>query len=390
MRIVVVGGGIGGLTTAIALTRVGIDVQLYEQAAELREVGAGIALAANALHALDLLGLARDIETQGVMELQGGLRKRNGHVLVSIAADDLAREIGTVAVVHRAELLDHLVRHFDRQRLHLGHTCVDITQDADGITARFNGGESVRADGAVAADGIRSTIRSRVFRRPEIRYSGYTAWRAVVHFADREKLVMGETWGRGCRFGIVPMAGERVYWFATKNTPQGQRDPAGGPKKILVELFRGWHPPIEALIDAVKEDAILGNDIYDIDPLPSFVRGRIALLGDAAHAMTPNLGQGACQAIEDAVVLAVCLKNAGQVENGLAEYDRRRVARTRKIQLLSRRVGMAGQLENPALCWLRDSAMRMLPKNAGSRGMKAVVGAEILSAAEKAMFVAVR
>ena len=226
-------------------------------------------------------------------------------------------------------------------------------------------------------------VRAHIFPKPVVRYAGYTAWRAVVNFAEGKNLILGETWGRGRRFGIVPMAGGRVYWFATKNSPPEQRDPAGRTKEVLTELFRGWHEPIDALIAAAREDLILRNDIYDITPLPRFVQAKAALLGDAAHAMTPNLGQGACQAIEDAVVLAACLTKAECVEPALLEYERRRMPRTEQILVQSRRFGAVAQLQNPALCWLRDSFMRMIPKGAASKQTRSLLEAEILTRAER-------
>jgi len=179
------------------------------------------------------------------------------------------------------------------------------------------------------------------------------------------------------------MAGGRVYWFATKNSPPEQRDPAGRTKEVLAKLFKGWHEPIDALIAAAPEDSILRNDIYDIAPLPRFVQRKAALLGDAAHAMTPNLGQGACQAIEDAVVLAACLKKTGCVEPALLEYQRRRMPRTEQILFRSRQFGIVAQLQNPALCWLRDSVMRMTPKGVASRQTRSLLGAELLTPAER-------
>ena len=153
-----------------------------------------------------------------------------------------------------------------------------------------------------------------------------------------------------------------------------------------MELFRGWHQPIEALIEATQGDSILRNDIYDVAALPHFVQGRLALLGDAAHATTPNLGQGACQAIEDAVVIAACLKTSGRVEPGLMEYQRRRMPRVAQVSLRSRNLGVVGQLENPALCWLRDSIMRISPNGAALRQMKSLLGVEILTPTERALF----
>jgi 2-polyprenyl-6-methoxyphenol hydroxylase-like FAD-dependent oxidoreductase len=363
----------------------GAEVEVYERAPELREVGAGIALASNALRALDILGLSNDLQSISADALQGSIRDPKGNALTSIP-DDLSKHIGPVAIMHRAELLAMLLGHVDPARLHLGRTCVGVEQDSGGVIARFDTGETVSGDGLIGADGLRSAVRTQLFGKQPIRYAGYTGWRGVVNLLDIVNFRSSETWGRGRRFGVIPMGGERVYWYATKNAPEGERDLVGRSKEMLAQLFRGWHQPIGALIEATREDSILRNDIYDMEPLPHFVKGRAALLGDAAHATTPNLGQGACQAIEDAVVIAACLKTSGSVEAGLAEYERRRMPRVAQIALRSRNVGVVAQLENPVQCWLRDSMMRRSGNGAALRGMKSLLGVEILTPTERALF----
>ncbi|HEX5690169.1 MAG TPA: FAD-dependent monooxygenase, partial [Roseiflexaceae bacterium] len=205
------------------------------------------------------------------------------------------------------------------------------------------------------------------------RYAGYTAWRGVAPF-DQARLTPGETFGRGVRFGMAPIANGRAYWYATQNTSEGGRDQPGGRKRALLELFRGAHAPIEDVIAATDETAILRNDIYDREPLEHWSDGRVTLLGDAAHPMTPNLGQGACQALEDAVVLADALQQIGDVGAALRQYEARRIGRTSMLVRQARQVGAVGQWQNPLACRLRDALMKYVVAHVQDRQLKRVAG----------------
>ena len=209
----------------------------------------------------------------------------------------------------------------------------------------------------------------------EIRYAGYTAWRGIAPFRTAG-LLAGETLGRGQRFGLVPIAGDRVYWYATDNVPEGEREDPEQAKTRLTNMFARWHAPIPALIAATEAPAILRNDIYDRDPVDRWGEGRVTLLGDAAHPMTPNLGQGGCQAIEDALMLARCLAEGGAVDASLRRYESLRIPRTRFIVNASRRIGRAFQMESPVLCRLRDLAIRMTPASMSYRSLAAIAGYE--------------
>ena len=195
MRIVIIGGGIGGLTAAIGLGKTGIEAHVYEKAPELREVGAGIGLMPNALKALDILGLGDEIRSQCGTGVQGGVKDSCGRVLVEIPADELARSFGSVFVVHRAELLAFLVNQLRPEQIHLGHACTGFEQNADGVVARFENGETASGDGLIGADGLRSTVRKQFLGDPVIRYSGYTAWRSVVDFEGSDRMSSKELAG---------------------------------------------------------------------------------------------------------------------------------------------------------------------------------------------------
>lgn len=341
----IIGGGIGGLAAAIALTQIGFTVEVFERVAELREVGAGLSLWANAIKALDYLGLGQAIRALALPETDGGIRTATGTLLMHTANTQLAAQFGELSVmVHRAELHDLLRRALGHE-IRLGMECVNVAAEVQAVRVRFRNGQEASGDLVIGADGLHSVVRAGLYGVQPPRYAGYTAWRGVVPF-DIQRLQIGESWGRGMRFGQIPMQGHRAYWFATHTTPAGQHSPAG-EKAELLSLFGDWHDPIRALIEATPEAAILRNDIYDRSPLKSWGRGRITLLGDAAHPMTPNLGQGACQALEDAVVLAKQLQATADIPTALRAYEAARIPRTTRIVNQSRQVGAVGQWANP-------------------------------------------
>ncbi|WP_165249572.1 FAD-dependent monooxygenase [Paludisphaera soli] len=360
MKALVIGGGIGGLASAIGLRRVGWDVEVFERATRLDEVGAGISLWRNALAALDRLGVSAALKGLGVEGQTGAFRAPDGSILLDMKAGpiDTSRE-GVILLLHRAELLGVLIDALGRDSVRTDARLVGFEQDADGVTARFADGREARGDVLLGADGLRSTVRAALFGAEPPRYGGYTAWRAVVEF-DPSRLVPGETWGRGRRFGQWGMTGGRAYWYATQTVPEGGGDPPRGRKRGLLDLFDGWHEPIADLIRATDESAILRNDVYDRPPLRRWSDGRVALLGDAAHPMTPDMGQGACQAIEDAVALADALAQVGpaEVPAALRSYESRRIPRASRIVRASHQAGTIAQWSNPLACKLREALLR--------------------------------
>lgn len=378
-RAIIIGAGIGGLTAAIALRRAGLDVAVYEQAPELHDVGAGITLWANALRALERIDMAGPVRQVGVATTTGAIRAPDGRALVSPPTAALLRRFGTVAVaVHRADLQSTLFDALGAGRVHLGKRCVGYEQGHDRVTTHFADGSTAQGDLLVGADGLHSAVRTQLLGAEPPHYAGYTAWRGVASFAH-EHLSPGygfETWGCGQRFGLVQIGRGRVYWFATHNTPAGGSDGAHGRKHDVQQLFRGWHAPIEALIDATAADAILRNDIYDRDPAPRWGEQRVTLLGDAAHPTTPNLGQGACMAIEDAVALGSDLQQYPPVQ-ALRTYERRRMPRTSEVVLRSRRIGQIGQLHHPLACWFRNRVISLTPNRALLRQAEWALGYEV-------------
>jgi 2-polyprenyl-6-methoxyphenol hydroxylase-like FAD-dependent oxidoreductase len=335
MKAIVVGGGIGGLAAAVSLLRVGWEVVVHERAAEFGEVGAGVGVMPNALRALEWMGVADEARRLGTPRVSGGVRASDGRWLLRLANAGQEK----VVAMHRADLHGVLLRALPSEILFNNAEVASV--------------EELDADLVVAADGINSRLRAELLPdAPGPAYAGATAWRGVA--PGPCDLPITQTLGPGGEAGILPLADGRVCWyFAAVAPPSAELDPA--------ELLAGWHDPLPSLLASTAD--VIRNDIYHLPPLPTFVSGRVALLGDAAHAMTPYLGQGACMALEDAVTLAVC-------DGDLARYDALRRPRTQAVWKGSRRAGKVGiEVRSPIALALRNFAFRSLPGSLAVRGM---------------------
>jgi 2-polyprenyl-6-methoxyphenol hydroxylase-like FAD-dependent oxidoreductase len=245
-----------------------------------------------------------------------------------------------------------------------------VDQNAEGVLVRALNGSEERGDLLVAADGLGSVVRGLVAPATP-RYAGYTAWRGISPVSiDPGRL--SESWGAGERFGLVDI-GSRTYWFATANLPEGEAEDPSQRKAELMRRFTGWHSPIKPVLEETPEGATLRNDVYFLDPLPRWSEGRIVLLGDAAHATTPGVGQGAAMAIEDAVVLAAQLAATDDLAAGLARYESIRRPRVERVLKLSRRADSAAQLASPLGTRLRNLAVRRTPPRLSARQLQPIV-----------------
>ncbi|MFT4235518.1 MAG: FAD-dependent monooxygenase [Microbacterium sp.] len=360
MRVAVIGAGIGGLTAAAGLGADGHEVVVYERRDEPGAVGAGLTVFGNALGALDAIGLGdtvRQVSSDAITGLRAGQRVPCGDWLMSLPPG----AVPSLRSLHRAELHRTLVEALPVGSLRLGQRAV-VTEDGEPMPTVAGAAE--RFDLVIAADGLRSDARARLGLDRGVRYAGYTAWRGVTAVGIDVHGEAGETWGRGRIFGIVPLPDDRVYWFATESAAAGQRaedEPGGNEHSAVRERFGHWHPPILDCIDATPPGAVLRHDIYDLARLPAtFVKGRTVLLGDAAHGMTPNLGQGAGQAIEDAATLTLLLRH-GDLHAALSRYDAQRRKRTKAIWRQSRLMGKVAQASHPLGAGIRDALLRATP-----------------------------
>ena len=348
MRVVIIGAGIGGLAAAAALRRIGIASLVIEQAADIREVGAGLSIWSNAVHALRELGLEASVIASASVIERITVQTPEGCRIAQNEFGAFSRVAGAPCIcIHRAILQRILLDAVPSASVLTGARCSGF----DHSTAILESGERIKADVLVGADGISSVIREGLHGAKEPRYAGYTCWRGIRQdngvLPDRSALLVI---GAGSQFGLWPCGAGQLYWFLTKNAPLGTTQ----GKAEAAALCRNWATPVPEIVDGTPEDVILQNDIVDRPPPRWWGRGGVTLLGDAAHASTPNLGQGACQALEDAVVLAHCLSGTPPVEGSLRKYERLRIPRTTSVVRNSWQTGKALQLDWPVLEWFRN------------------------------------
>jgi 2-polyprenyl-6-methoxyphenol hydroxylase-like FAD-dependent oxidoreductase len=374
MKAVIAGGGIGGLAVAVALQREGIEPLVLERATRIEEVGAGLSLWANAMLALRGLGLEARVAEAGSVLTRATTITASGKEIQTIDIGAVSRKAGADSVcAHRAELQAALAEALPPGAVTLGAACQSFKEEADCVIVQLQDGRTVCGDILIGADGIHSAVRRQLLGDAAPRYAGYVALRGIAHgsgwLAAGENLFVQ---GKGIQVGILPCGQDRTYWFATRNAKAGTT----WTKAQLAELFRNWPEVVRALVEATEQRAILQSDVIDRPPSEQWGRGRVTLLGDAIHPTTPNLGQGACQALEDAVALAECLRAATPLEERLRAYELRRKRRTAMVTERSWRLGRMLQWENPLAAWLRDAMTRSIfGRRVGVRMFEEMLGA---------------
>ncbi|CAM2938823.1 FAD-dependent monooxygenase [Rariglobus hedericola] len=360
--ILIAGAGIGGLATALALQQRGIPAIVCERAPELREVGAGLLLSPNAVRVLQLFGIFEDAVSRSRVINEWQILNPHGRPLHRLRPTN--RDQLPALSLHRGDLQNLLRSHLCASSTKLGVEVSDFSETPESVQLTSTGGEQLEGPALVAADGLRSRVHHITEGGDHLRDCGYSGWRSVVPFIPKgyEGDSLSESWGEGKRFGISPLGDGRCYWYATANHPAGLAASPSSRKQELHKLFGHWHAPIPELIAATENDQILLNPIFDRPArMKATGASRVTLLGDAAHPMTPNLGQGACAALEDAWILAREIAAAPNVIDGLRRYETLRSARVKWISRASHALGTVIQLENPYATSVRDFILRLTP-----------------------------
>lgn len=358
-KVIIVGGGIGGLTAALAVQRAGMEVVVLERAKSVDDLslGAGVHLWSNALRALQSIGMAEAVADIGMQVTAHRYLTWKGQSLGHLRVDVVSAELGAPTVgVSRPKLHRTLLDALDDKVLRLGAECVGFEQNTLRVVARMADGGEEQGDVLIGADGIKSVVRQQLHGWTEPHYSGLTAWRGICDFAH-PRIPLQEMciyWGPGARILHYHVSDQRLYWLALVKSPPRQIDPEGRRRAAVTERFRGWPRQIQAMLAATGEAAILRTDIVDRDPLKRWGWDRVSLLGDAAHPMTPDMAQGAGQAIEDAVSVGDALQRATDPVAGLRDYEQRRIDRANGFVKTSRIVNRMSLMETPIMCAVRN------------------------------------
>ena len=358
-RTIIVGGGVGGMAFAAALQRLGLPFVLLERARELGEVGSGLGVLPGAVRALRVLGIGDELFARGAPFRRFFVCSSRGEELAEVSFTRIFEQARCPGyVLHRGALHAALTARVCPDAIRTGAEVVSVDATNGEVRVVLRDGSAVSGDILVGADGLNSVVRQHVLADGPPRYAGETIFRGIAEFRLERPEIARELFGRGRRAAYYELGAGRVYWWATAALPEGTEIPQDQKRAYLERTFVGWAFDIPAIIASTPDSSILQNDIFDRRPAGRWHRGRVVLLGDAAHPTTPNLGQGACMAIEDAIVLARSIVEAADCEEAFARFHRRRARRTARIVRMSRLWGRVGLWKHPAMVAVRDRAIR--------------------------------
>ena len=359
-KITIIGASFGGLSTAIALQQLGVEVQVFESSPNRTSIDAGIILGANAMNVLNILGIGEKILAAGYTQDSYTLFSSNGKVLASSNYVDPV--VPTYTGIYRTKLLDILISRLQPRTLFYNKKLTHFEESTDGLQLFFEDGTSEATNYLIAADGIHSTIRKQLLPNHSLRFAGFTSWRGLIkNCPDDLVQAFSETWGSKGKIGLIPLTNNQVYMYAYKNCKPN--DAALNEWRIndLLFNFYTYHSPIPQTLDHMTNEELYHQDIYDFKPLSQYKYNRILLLGDAAHTASPSLGQGANQAMEDALLLSHCFAHTKTIEQAFQQFEVQRIEYTRNFVKNARRLGKASKRRLSFLWSIRDNLIQHKP-----------------------------
>jgi len=368
-QIAIIGAGIGGLTTALAFKQKGFNVTVYESAAEIKPVGAGIGIANNAMQVFKKLNIHKKIENAGVKVSAMNITDHKLRSLSVIDLNEFEVKYGVCNIsILRAVLQNILAEEIGFENIKLSKRLLKIEQ-TEKVKLFFEDGSVETADFVIAADGIKSIVRNQLFDSSDIRDTNQICWRGVSKISlpkDYNNKAV-EAWGNGKRFGFVQINSQDIYWYAVVNESLVNQH-----ENNLHDLFKDFHTDVLNIIENTSDDTVIKNRIIDLKPIYKWYNKNVCLLGDAAHATTPNLGQGACQAIEDAYLLAELYQENKPIETVFEEYQKLRIKKEHEIVKSSWSIGKIAHLESGFLIYFRNLIMRCIPTSANNKQLKSI------------------
>lgn len=360
----IIGAGIGGLTIALTLKQKGLNVHIFESSAEIKPVGAGIIIANNAMQVFKKLGIQDKIENAGnkISYMKITDAQLNNISVVDLTEYERKYGVHNIAI-HRGEMQKILANEVGYDNINLSKRLSKI-EKADLFKLTFEDKSTIKCKLVIGADGLKSVVRNQLFEKSTLRNAKQICWRGIceIELPEKYHTELNEAWGKGKRFGFVKISDRKVYWYALTNSKNVIADEVN-----LTKIFNEFHHDILKIISATSKEQIIVSDIIDLKPINKWQNENVCLIGDAAHATTPNLGQGACQAIEDAYVLGKLLDNGIAIENTFKEYESLRLKKAHTIVNKSWTIGKMAQIENGVGIWLRNFILKNLPKSVNKK-----------------------
>ena len=343
----------------------------FEAAPSFKPLGAGLTLAVNAMKALDYLDLKKQVCQAGRhIDALHVLNKRG--VALSNVAPALNNKSFQNHAIHRGDLHEVLLAQLPEKRIQWGKKLKNIAYQNKGVDLHFEDGTTHSTQYLISAEGIHSKVRKTLLPKSKERYAGYTCWRGIAENTFSNPIATSETWGVNGRFGIVPLAKKRIYWFAVMKAMEKDENLSKWGLEQIKEQFTAYHPAVHQVLNANQSGPILWNDIVDLKPIDQYAFGNILLMGDAAHATTPNMGQGACMALEDAATLTYCMQQLKDPKEAFKRFEERRMKRTHWVVNQSWQLGKIAQNQNPFFGSMRNTLMRMVPNSVSKKQLETI------------------